>query len=238
MKRPTAPKHPPPPHLWPKSGLPVVALPVLAPVLSKGVPPSHAFKRARVQSSSSSSDVVDASASCSLPDHADAVDAVGSASNDSGVAAADTHPLVPGCVDEVLGLLLYLVVRKDDQEICERLGSLPTRLAGGRGYVAFRQDRGAALARAARDAGCAASLCKETYVMLKVYFTPLGLAHFAALSAGPAHGYCSMLTRAIDSSAYAYIDWQEWHFHGALPLHLTEEVSGQPLLMAAWQMID
>ena len=59
---------------------------------------------------------------------------------------------------------------------------------------------------------------EDAHTGIKIRFSPLGVAHYTLLCQG--RDYSSMLQKF---TYHHDVDWQEWHFHGNLPLEAYDE---------------
>ena len=109
---------------------------------------------------------------------------------------------------------MFLAVDRDDYHVCCSGGKVPLRYVGDCEYIGLREDIGAALARAAL---CSPeTVTKATHLVVRVHFTPLGLAHYGIATAGAEHCFSPLLTKKLYPNDPT--DWRVWHFHGDLPL--------------------
>lgn len=61
---------------------------------------------------------------------------------------------------------------------------------------------------------------KGTHGVLRITFTPYGLAHYSNKCAGPNYRFRTMLQKVWYNTDK---DWKAWHFHGDLPLQAEDE---------------
>ena len=66
-----------------------------------------------------------------------------------------------------------------------------------------------------RASYCDQSVSEKTHVLLRVEFTPRGLAHYGTASAGAERFFSPFLAKRVYSDK-SY-DWKVWHFLDELP---------------------
>ena len=112
------------------------------------------------------------------------------------------------------GLTLFLAVPADDRDACCFQGVAPRHYVGGRNYIGLREHEEDALQRASLVSY--QPVTKGTHMLLRVHFTPLGLAHYSTATAGVEHSFSPLLTKKLYHDDPT--DWKVWHFHGDSPL--------------------
>ena len=128
-------------------------------------------------------------------------------------------------------LTLYLAVAFDDVQACMMQNSVPLRFVGNRAYVGLREREADAFERASRHA--ASSVTKDTYALLKVRFSDLGVAHYVTSFGDASQHFASILSKKTFTDG---TDWKVWHFYGDLPLR-SESHDGQVLLETEWLQV-
>jgi len=93
------------------------------------------------------------------------------------------------------GLTLFLAVPADDRDACCFQGGGPRRYVGGRSYIGLREHEEDALQRASLVSY--QPVIKGTHVLLRVHFTPLGLAHYNTATAGVEHSFATPHKEAL-----------------------------------------
>ena len=92
---------------------------------------------------------------------------------------------VPSVVAALSELICYLVLPASDLAACDALGCIPYRLASlGKSYVGLRERVQDAILRYHQ-------FFEGPFTIVKVTFTPLGLAHYTVACAGKQHGFSS-----------------------------------------------
>ena len=119
-------------------------------------------------------------------------------------------------------LVLYLAVHKDDVACIKARGEVPLRLASPKkSTIGLREKMEDAVERYCLAFG---PTPKEQLAVLRVVFTPLGIAHFTTDNCGPSHDFQCRLSKKIWKDG---VDYGVWHFIGALPLRKDSMMSGQ-----------
>jgi len=71
-----------------------------------------------------------------------------------------------------------------------------------------------------REDKIAPPVSKESHAVLEIFFSPLGVAHYATLCQGPDYQFQSMLQK---KPCIGDKDWKIWHFNGDLALHACDD---------------
>ena len=124
-------------------------------------------------------------------------------------------------------LVCYLVLSVSDRAACETFGYIPYRLASvGESYIGLRERVQDAIVRYKQ-------FFNGPYMIVKITFTARGIAHYSVASAGPQHGFSSMLSKQVywpRSRTEVTEDYKAWHFHGDLPFKVGDELDDSLLL--------
>ena len=131
------------------------------------------------------------------------------------------------------GLHLFVAVHGEDCEACCRKGEVPRRYVGRRSYVGLREIAEDALQRTM--IGSHEPVNKHTHVLLRVHFTPHGLAHYFTFTAGAEHSFSPMLAKKLFPGDPR--DWRVCHSHGDLPLQQSGP-GGIAYLSTEWMQIE
>ena len=131
------------------------------------------------------------------------------------------------------GLHLFLAVHAKDFEACCNMGEVPRRYVGNRPYVGLREIAEDALQRAI--IGSHEPVNKHTHMLLRVHFTPHGLAHYCTCITSAEHWFSPLLTKKLFPGDPT--DWRVWHFHGDLPLQQSGP-DGIAYLSTEWMQIE
>ena len=111
-------------------------------------------------------------------------------------------------------LILYLAVHKDDVDCIKKNSKVPTRFTSPKKpHIGLREKIPDALARYRLAFGSTTS--NEFLVVMRVVFTPLGIAHFTTDNCGVEHHFQCRLSKKIWEDCG---DYGVWHFIGDLPL--------------------
>ena len=110
-------------------------------------------------------------------------------------------------------LILYLAVHRDDVDCIKSRGHVPLRFTSPKkSAIGLREDMEDAVKRYSLAFG---STPREELVVLQIFFTPLGIAHFTTNNCGAEHDFQCRLSKRIWTDD---VDYGVWHFIGPLPL--------------------
>ena len=104
-------------------------------------------------------------------------------------------------------------MHRDDVDCIESRGEVPLRFTSPKkSAIGLREDMEDAVKRYSLAFG---STPREELVVLQIFFTPLGIAHFTTDNCGAEHGFQCRLSKRIWTDD---VDYGVWHFIGPLPL--------------------
>ena len=126
-------------------------------------------------------------------------------------------------------LVLYKAVPKTHVQDCIDNNLLAKE--GDWWYIGFRQCPQQALYRATQ-VGEAVDKC--SHAILKVEFSPLGVAHFATTFEDESYQFQPVLHKICKK--WHTSDWGVWHFTRDLPLSLSD-AQGNELVSSSWHEI-
>ena len=75
-------------------------------------------------------------------------------------------------------------------------------------------------------------VCRDTHCLLRVRFTPLGVAHYAVRCQGQEYKFCPTLFK---KTYRGDTDWGVWHFLEDLPLNAYSS-DGRPMIESDWHV--
>ena len=110
-----------------------------------------------------------------------------------------------------LTLTLWLCLHKEDAH--SSIDEIPCRAGGVKNLLGFRTDPESAVTRAQETWN--RPVTKDEFVLARVEFSPLGVAHYTLTTTGIEHSFAPMLWKRTYSDKH---DWGVWYFHGALPM--------------------
>ena len=126
------------------------------------------------------------------------------------------------------GLTLYKAVLQADVPEFERIGFLPLKRTGpDAGHIGLRESPQEALERTRLFHD---RVCRDTHCLLRVRFTPLGVAHYAVRCQGQEYKFCPTLFKKTYKGD---TDWGVWHFLEDLPLNAYSS-DGRPMIESDW----
>ena len=119
-------------------------------------------------------------------------------------------------------LILYLAVHKDDVDCIKARGQVPLRYTSPKkSTIGLREKMEDVVERYSFAFGPTPT---EQLAVLRVVFTPLGIAHYTTDNCGPLHDFQCRLSKKIWRDG---VDYGVWHFIGALPLRKDSMMSMQ-----------
>jgi hypothetical protein len=134
----------------------------------------------------------------------------------------------------------YVAVHAEDRKLCDEVNAVRLRhySATNKTYIGLRKDETDALERAETLFGKICDVDKDSFVLLRVQFSSLGVTKYTTKVLGPEESFASMLHKITyqytkDNSG---IDYNEWAFHGDLPLQETT-ADGDVLISSTWMKI-
>ena len=126
-------------------------------------------------------------------------------------------------------LVLYTLVAKSRVEQCIASNTLP--LERWQWHIGFRQEVGESLARQCEFDG---HVDKDSHMVLRVTFSPLGVAHFVTTVGDKANQFLPVLHKVRCGWP---TDRGQWRFIQDLPLSLSTAL-GQDLVSSEWLEIE
>ena len=130
-------------------------------------------------------------------------------------------------MDQASVLTVHLVTHRADRENSVQSGALHMRNhAYGKNHIGLRQRPSEALERAEDFAKVAGQhVTAKTHELCKLSFTCTAFAYFAALPMGKAMNFAPCLHKVTYPRDPKDYDWQVWHFHADLPIHMDSDPS-------------
>ena len=124
-------------------------------------------------------------------------------------------------------LTVYIVTHKADRDIIVQSRALQMRYhANGKNHIGLRQRPSEALERAQDFAKVAGQrVTATTHELCKISFTCTAFAYFAALPMGKVMNFAPCLHKMTYPRDPKDYDWQVWHFHADLPIHMDSDPS-------------
>ena len=136
-------------------------------------------------------------------------------------------PLGEKC--HVAPLVLYKLVAKSRVQNCIDGNSLPKE--HWEWHIAFREQLEEAVQREIRYAG---HVGKDSHVVLRVTFHPLGIAFFTTSCGDQVYQFKPVLHKVAYGGP---TDWGAWRFIRDLPLSM-KSCSGEPMVSSEWLEIS
>ena len=119
-----------------------------------------------------------------------------------------------------MALVLYLIVRKDDQAECVRENAVQRRyVTPTMNYIGLRESLSGAVERRRKawSEKVPDPVTDDTYIGLRVTVTHEGVADLVLRISSPEDHFASTLSKKLYPSD-KQTDWKVWHFVGDLPL--------------------
>ena len=150
--------------------------------------------------------------------------------NTWSIVPRDDNP--PVVFPSTQSLFLYKAVLKIDKPVFQAAGYYPVKQSGpDAGHIGLRETPADALDRAGLFHEI---VCKESHCLLRVEFTPQGIAHFVSRCQGSDHNHQSTLFKKTYKGS---TDWGVWHFLDNLPFTAVDE-DGLLLIQTQWFEIE
>ena len=122
-------------------------------------------------------------------------------------------------------LVLYTLVAKSRVLHCIDSNTLP--LQDWEWHIGFREQLEEAVAREIKFAG---HVDKDSHIVLRVTFSPLGVGHFVTTCGDKANQFKPVLHKVAYGGS---TDWGAWRFIRDLPLSLSSDL-GEVLVSSEW----
>ena len=130
-------------------------------------------------------------------------------------------------------LTLYLVIHAEEQVYSVDVNQIVARINHPQKlYIGLRESRDEAISRVEQIHTRDFQL--PMFVLLKISFTSLGVAHYTTNLADVDHCFAPILHKQTYNDKTQ--DWGVWHFHGNMPLR-QESDAGDLLISTEWSAL-